>query len=359
MLKSRTFGRRVTAMAVTLLLGFPMTTELADAKGKPQPPPPPASPPARAWHGFTGNGGETESASRLYLYGGAGSNYLALADFWSYDVTGLNWTYITPNSRSKPGARQWMGWACGGGGCLLANGSSGVGLSSESWYYTEDRNSWARATCGRRAPCPAARQMTTVAYDGGGLFVLFGGETSDSSAKVLGLDDTWTFNPAAMTWTLHDRQTGWPLERNRAAAALVPGTGVMLHGGQSADGSTMRCDLYRWHASTWSKIDVANTPCLHTHSVAWDPQRNRLIVTGGYKDTSGTANQAAWYLPFDNNGVAGQWTQDPDSTGCFAAVKPGARMAFDLPGSTAVFFGGESNSGGLVRYDDTSSCVIP
>ena len=78
---------------------------------------------------------------------------------------------------------------------------------------------------------------------------------------------------------------------------------------------------------------------------------NRLVVTGGYTDTSNTPNPLRYYLPF-SNGVAGAWSTDDGLwSSCVADVHAGARMAFDVPTRSNVFFGGETNIGGsVVRY---------
>jgi len=352
--------RFFVALAAILGFGIALLAGVAEARGKPPPPPPPPTPldpPGRAWHGFVSNGAAGSELSRLYLYGGSDTQTKALADLWYYsfpsavDIVG-SWTLVTPAGRSKPGPRQWHGWSCGGGGCLLAYGSNGVGLAADAWYYTEaPTSSWAQVRC-RRAPCPSAREMVTTAYDASGHHLLFGGRGSLS-----GYSDTWLFDPTTKTWQLQSRQADWPQERNRAAAAFVPGVGVVMLGGQDSKLNVL-CDMYAWKDSDWTAIGAATgtAPCLHSHSMAWDAAGQRLVVTGGYTDTSDTENSMRYYLPF-SNGVAGAWSTDSDLSGCVASVHAGARMAFDVPTRRNVFFGGERNiAGSVVRYGDTTIC---
>jgi len=346
------FERSAFALAAIFGFGMALAMSLAEARGKPPPPPPPppATPPGRAWHGFTGNGAVAPGDSRLYLYGGADSQPKALADLWYYMAYTGSWTLVTPNGSAKPGPRQWHGWSCGGGACLLADGSNGVGLVNETWYYAQAANAWTQVSC-QRSACPSARQMVTSAYDPAGVHLLFGGRGSNA-----GLDDTWTFSPKTMTWKLQARQAAWPQERNRAGAASVPGFGIVLLGGQTYKGTAVLCDMFVWRNNGWVTMDSAGAPCLHSHSMAWDDRNQRLVVTGGYIDTSDTKNALTYYLPF-TNGVAGQWSTDKDLSGCFASVHPGARMAFDAPTGRKVFFGGETNvNGSIVRYGDTTVC---
>ena len=350
-MKPQVIERSIVASAAVLCLGVALAANVAEARGKPLPPPPPLSPPARAWHGFTSNRGIRAEQSRLYLYGGADSTPKALSDLWYYRVETGSWTSVVPAGNSKPGPRQHMGWSCGGGGCLLANGSNGVGPTAESWYYAEaPTNTWKRVGC-RKSPCPSARQQPTTAYDPAGVHLLFGGRDGSE-----GFNDTWTFNPDTMTWKLQARQENWPTERNRAGAASVPGVGIVLLGGQDYQGRAVLCDMFTWRNNSWIGMDTAGAPCLHSHSMAWDDADHRLVVTGGYTDTSDTRSPVTYYLTF-KNGVAGKWATDPDLPGCFTSLHPGAMMAFDLPTRTKVFFGGEEDiAGSVVRYGDTTTC---
>ena len=143
---------------------------------------PPTYPAARDWHAFTSNGGPTSAASRLYMYGGGGSDAKVVpADLWYYRAYYDQWTLVSPTSTTKPGSRQWEGLSCGAGACVMADGSNGVGLVNETWVYREATNAWTQANCGRTSPCPTARQMVTMAFDSQqGNHLLFGGRGSQS-----------------------------------------------------------------------------------------------------------------------------------------------------------------------------------
>lgn len=351
-MQSQVIERSIVAVAAVLGFGLALAASLAEARGKPLPPPPtPLSPQGRAWHGFTSNGAMLAEQSRLYLYGGSDSTWSALADLWYYSVATMSWTFVVPAGRAQPGPRQHMAWSCGGGGCLLANGSNGVGLTADSWYYAEaPTNTWKKVAC-RKSPCLSARQQAAAAFDPAGVHLLFGGR--DGSG---GFNDTWIFNPATMTWNLQVRQDNWPQERNRAGAAYVPGVGIVMLGGQDDQNRAVLCDMFTWRNNSWTPMNIAGAPCLHSHSTAWDEANHRLVVTGGYTDANDTTNPVTYYLSF-TNGVAGEWSTDRDLPGCFTSLHPGARMAFDLPTGNKVFFGGEANVSGVVaRYGDTTIC---
>jgi len=333
---------------------------LAAHAGKPTPPPQPVptSPPARAWHAFTGNGGVDVPASRLYLFGGAGEDWQAVpGDLWSYGAHADAWTLVVPSGTAKPGRRQWAALSCGNGACVTATGSNGVGLVNETWTYTQATNAWSQTGC-RKSPCPSPRQMATMAFDPSqGNHVLFGGRGSSA-----GFDDTLTFSTATKSWT--PRRPGLkPSERNRAAAVYVPGVGVVLHGGQEYAARKVFCDMFAWNGSDWAPVNFDARrphPCLHTHSIAWDGQR--LIVVGGYVNTSDGPSPTNWRFTFAADGRSGSWSTASSVTcqpigGTDATIHPGAKMAFDIPTGTQVFFGGEENhDGAAVRYGNTVGC---
>jgi hypothetical protein len=306
-----------------------------------------AEPPARAWHAFAGNGSTVANSSRLYLFGGSGSNWQALSDFWYYRVDTLTWT-VAPTGSSKPGARAHAGFSCGAGQCVTSGGNNGVALVKETWTYTEATGTWFKMNC-KRFLCPSARQMSTMAYDPSRSYhVLFGGKSSAASLR-----DTFTFT--AGRWTART-PAAKPSARDRAAATFVAGivNKIVLFGGQ-VNGASPRCDMWAWTGSTWQAISASNQgPCLHSHDMAWDG--NRLIVTGGYVDTSDTPSHDVWHFDF-STASSGKWTKGLDSEGCYADVHPGARMAYDIPSRQKVFFGGEKNGpNGVIRYADTMRC---
>ncbi|MCJ7452098.1 MAG: hypothetical protein MUO39_06420 [Steroidobacteraceae bacterium] len=337
-------------------------TTLFSVKAKPAGPPKPplpTYPAARAWHSFTANGGSDVATSRLYMYGGAGADWQVVpADLWYYGAWADKWTLVTPSSTTNPGNRQWAGLSCGASACVMATGSNGFGFVDETWVYSEATNAWTKAVCGKRSPCPAPRMMTTMAFDPDrGNHLLFGGLGSSA-----GLNDTLTFDTATLKWRFWN-PTLKPSERNRAAAVHVPGVGVVMHGGQDYRGRAALCDLFAWNGSNWTRIDFDAAqphPCLHTHSIAWDGQG--LIVTGGYVDTSDTPSPSDWRFTFAADHRSGTWAMTTRGTcqpidGTDADIHPGAKMAYDSPTASRVYFGGEENIDQVVvRYDNTVEC---
>jgi hypothetical protein len=234
------------------------------------------------------------------------------------------------------------------GQCVVANGSNGVGAVKETWTYTAATSTWSQVNC-KRNLCPSARGMPAMAYDAArGYHLLFGGKYGNSS-----LDDTYTF--AGGRWTARQAATR-PASRDRAAAAFVPGpvSRVVLFGGQ-ANSTDVFCDMHAWTGSDWREVAMSNDgPCLHSHSMVWEG--NRLVVTGGYVDTSDTPSEDVWYFTF-SDADSGSWSQDNSAfAACAAGARRGARMAYDAPSGMNVFFGGHEADANGTASDWTVFC---
>lgn len=348
-------------------------TSLFSVKVKPNDEPLPTYPPARVMQSFTSNGGTTAATSRLYMFGGDGSSGTAIADLWSYanaGSTGARWTYIPGGSIANGTAPSWRkgaGWSCGAGLCVLSGGMS-TKMYKDTWIFNESTQTWSQVTCGRRSFCPAARAFQAMAYDPDrASYVMFGGYAGTNSPYYW-LADTATFNAATRTWTQMTRGTA-PPAREAAAATHVPGVGVVLFGG--ADGQRVFNDMYVWSGLEWLPVTstvlgqpTAPAPSLYMPNMAWDPNRNKMIVAKGLLTGGWTPNEDAWYVELGSSEGSWQatWTL-ASGIGCQAAaasppdpvVHSGARMAFDPVDGVQVFFGGTSSNPFTV-HDNTVEC---
>ena len=347
-------------IALAMLISMVGLPAIAVAKGKPSPPPQqppeptPADPPARYWHSFTGNGSNNIGASRLFLIGGSGderADYETFADFWYYATDSRQWV-LAPTGRSKPSGRNHAGLSCGAGECVTSNGVR-VGLLKETWVYSERSGSWSQINC-RKQLCPSARKNVAMAYDPDRFYhLLFGGEGGANGRESLG--DTWSF--AGGAWT-REQPDSSPPARWWAATAYAgpPVGGIVLFGGLQGYVDLFD-DMWVWDGIDWQPVIITgglSPPSLFGHSIAWDG--DRLLVTGGYMDLHDTPNKTAWSFTFDG-ARSGRWSKEPDTSGCYASVKPGAMMAYDRSQKLKVFFGGAENGpDGVIAYGESVIC---
>jgi hypothetical protein len=349
-------------------------TTLFSVKPKPAgPSAAPAYPPARHYQGFTSNGGDATATSRLYMFGGTPGGGMGMDDLWSYSdsgSTGATWTLI-PGGTTTPGPRRSLGWSCGGGRCVAANGTTGTSVLKETWVYNESMQTWSQVACNnRRVLCPSARMGPTMAYDPAhGEHVLFGGHDWNAGQS---LADTYVFNASTKIWR---QVTGAaaPPPRGFAAAAAVPGIGIVLSGGWgNGCCDTTLNDMHVWDGTAWKAVastvisDPPRTvPTLANHSMAWDATRGVLVVTSGFLTSWHSPNEETWYVTLAN--VSGSWQATwtlASGIGCQSAavsppdpvVHPGAMMAFDAVAGVQVFFGGEDPDDVLLAYGNTVEC---
>ena len=224
-----------------------------------------------------------------------------------------------------------------------------------TWRYDLGAKLWTSTNC-KRFVCPSARGLATMAYDRAtNVFVLFGGLYRTALA------DTYTFDPATLRWTARGSSLGAPARRS-AAMIFVPGNvnRVVMYGGQVQGVSTLS-DMYTWDGSLWRPVTQSGGPAVHSHDIAWDGDRNQLVLTGGFVDVNDTRNTDVWYFTF-TSAASGTWTKGT-ALACQASlssdpvVHSSARSARDIGTGTLVFFGGTTDTpGSSTAVDNTVEC---
>lgn len=192
---------------------------------------------------------------------------------------------------------------------------------------------------------PAPRYGASIAYDGLGNLVLFGGatnsawmssgsssssSTSTASGAVEYLGDTWL-------WT----STGWirsstsgPPARSGAAMALDPSSDqVVLFSGSS---TSLLTDTWVWKGSRWAKMAPAASPPARTYAIAEpQPPARGVALFGGVSGKSYLGDTWIW------NGS--NWARAAVTAG--PQARAGAAGAFLASVSEAVVFGGQTATG--------------
>ena len=225
---------------------------------------------------------------RLVVFGGLISGG-DTNDVWALDLDGNTWTELTPgigptpatrwshNAVYDPGAHQMLVW-------------SGRHLSeffNDVWAFDLTQHTWRELSAN---PRPNRRYGTAAIFDPlAGLLVNFAGFTDAGR-----FDDTWTFDPAALTWR-----------------------------------------------------DISNDPrpgarCLHTAS--YDPRAQRMLIFGGQRGSSALGD--LWSLDLTTN----TWTELTPDSGPEGRTFPAS--IYDPLSHRFVIFGGAEAGGGGVKRDE-------
>lgn len=338
-------------------------------------------PATRMGHGMVFDGGR----GRVVVFGGlsnqpGGGNSVLFSDTWEWD--GTSWLERAPLS-TKPTQHTNV---------LMVFDSSrkrsvvfgGLGGASDTWEW--DGNAWSNRTPQPSSPPPAAFQSTAFdpvrgravlmglekvwEWDGvrwlaisppgpapslreraAAVFdparkriVYFGGLIGYASFK----QDTWEWD--GTTWS--ERTPAGPPPQARASHAMAfdsrrnrvvlfgGGTQVGLiaiEGGGTLHLHGLRQDTWEWDGSSWSDRTPSQNPSPRAgHAMAFDSERGRVVMAGGYKqvgDYGSVALQDVW----EWDGAA--WTERTPP-GPKPTARSGHAMAFDASQKQTLLFGG-------------------
>lgn len=218
-----------------------------------------------------------EDRDRIVVFGGRllATNSI-VAETWECG-DGL-WAQRAP--AQSPSARRFGAMTWGEGKTWLFGGENALGTLATNDLWRWDGRSWTLAPTS--ATRPPVRTYASMAFDPmRKRVVLYGGLDPNSAS----LADVWEYDVTTATWA---PGAGTPPSARYAPALCwdpVHAT-MLLHGGQ-LPGTTVSRETWRYDGQTWSLR--ANTgPALQEHSMAYDAQRNRLVVAGGLSNPQET-----------------------------------------------------------------------
>jgi N-acetylneuraminic acid mutarotase len=170
---------------------------------------------------------------RFIVFGGAVRVGAPLNDTWAYDPAAKTWTDLKPSGTPPPpSGAGTMAYDPNGRRFIVFGGIGDTGEPlNETWAYDPAKNVWTNLR--PKGVLPSPRSSHTFARDEtSGRLVLFGGQ--DVTATVL--DDTWTYEPAANTWTHLASPGVQPTARAGQAMAYDQASGQLIMFG--GDGGT-------------------------------------------------------------------------------------------------------------------------
>lgn len=187
------------------------------------------------------------------------------------------------------------------------------------------------------------RNAHAMAYDDARKVVLLFGGADDR--RVLG--DLWAWN--GETW--HCLSHGGPAPRTFPALAyqaserkllLFGGNRVLF--GMPSDTATFLDDMWAWDGAAWSRIRTTTPSARAEASVAYDSDRQRLVLFGGYRNEHGDRIRLGDTWEWDGSRWEQKSVEGP-------RARNGGAMTYDPDRKRVVLFGGSGNAGDTWEWD--------
>lgn len=258
---------------------------------------------------------------RTVLFGGDGLNNLFFRDTWEWD--GENWTKITrlgPEARAETA----LVYDAARGVSVLFGGIAAGVLFGDTWEW--DGEHWTQV----EDRGPSARMGHAMAYDPvRARCVLFGGISAAG-----GLADIWEWD--GEEWT-QAGDGGPPARRSHGLAYEAARSRMVLFGGLGADGPLN--DTWSWDGTIWTQLsDLGPEPCRSFSLTAAD----RLVLFGGLYNSEGPQGAPVAQALGDTWAWDGKhWIQQSDFG---PGPRSGHAVAYDSDRQKLVLFGGLAQS---------------
>jgi len=221
---------------------------------------------------------------KVVMVGGIDESGGSNAEVWEWDGNTETWTMKGPG----PNPSRWghaMAYHADGKRIVLYGGSYrhptlGDGDLFDVWEYDGAADTWVNKTYPLPPLWPRARRGHALAYDAArALTVMYGGEVQVLSGPAA---DLWEWDSTTNLWT--DRTPSvlparWPGPRAWHGMVYAGGR-VLLYGGATPN-------LWEWDgaAGTWRDLTPvpagAWPPPRDRSPLAWDGERNTLVLSGG------------------------------------------------------------------------------
>jgi len=199
---------------------------------------------------------------------------------------------------------------------------------------------------------PTARENHAMAYDATNpnpsqrVVLLFGGRSGDVAPYTYNAD-TWAWD--GTEWTLR-ASTGPPARWKHAMAYDRQRNRVLLFGGENAAGQALP-DTWEWDATSWTQVQTPGPSARADHAMAYDDTWKRMVLFGG-RTQSGEVKGDTWFWMLDEGAYV--WKQHQLSQGeQVPSPRYGHAMAFS--GRVGVvLFGGldDTDPNQPVLYND-------
>ncbi len=255
----------------------------------------------------------------------------AVAGSTAASAATATWNQLSPVVSPTPRAAQMMAYDAATGTVVMFGGyevsTASVVYLNDTWTF--DGTTWTQAT-GKAAPPP--RAAGAMAYDPiMKQVVLFGGYNGSTY-----LGDTWTWDGSRSRWT-REKPRRSPSPRTLPMPFQDPLTGqACMFGGFNGQFYDLRS--WRWTGRTWEPVQTTTQPYARSAGIiANDRKRNTVVVFGGLGDVN---PNNTWLFDGTNWALESPTVQPPLRYYSGAAYDPGLEQV--------VIFGG-----GPGPYGDT------
>jgi N-acetylneuraminic acid mutarotase len=283
---------------------------------------------------------------RLIMFGGTNDLVADLDDTWAYDSVANTWAELRP-SGSIPSVRSLPAWvyASTAKRLILFGGVNETGLLDDTWTYDPVANTWTKLD--PAGVVPPGRVWAASAYDSDtGKLIVFGGGAGAFDANTITADvqlnDTWAYDPAANTWTELKPSGAVPTGRYASVMAYDPSKRKMiLFGGMTPTARLNDTWAYDPATNTWTELSPAGAAPSPRggHTMVYEPASGRMIVFGGGTSFTAMVNDTWAY-----DAAANSWVE-LTPTGILPWPRGAHSMAYDPNTQRFITFGGVDDTG--------------
>jgi N-acetylneuraminic acid mutarotase len=265
------------------------------------------------------------TSRRVLMFAGFdGTN--ALGETWAYEAAGNSWVNLSPVSKDQPSAAVQVP------AVFDPPTSKVITFNGTTWGYDVTANTW-KALSPKGKLKPARMGASMVLDAASGKVILFGGTDMHTW-----YDETWSYDPSANTWINLKPAGVVPTGRSDAGMAYDPTSGkIILFGGVDGDFNCLD-DTWSYDAvaNTWTKLTATGTaPSARSGlGIAYDPHSMKIILFGGIDSQFVCYNDTWAYDP-----AAGTWTQ-LTPVGNSPMARGRSSLVYDAAIDKMVLFGG-------------------
>lgn len=289
----------------------------------------------------------------VVLFGGDSTTYRDQGDTWTYKA-GV-WTNISSTLKTSPPGR----WAASfeydpkAKALVLFGGRAVNRFFNDTWLFTSQ--GWSSLG---NASGPSPRALAAMAWDPVDKSMVLYGGGSETPAGAFNAwttySDTWEFKNHRWTDLTGRIRGSIPGNLSQADFGYLASLGkMMLVGGWSSSlGYVLppgnATFLYRsgvWGSST---VSIAPPPEDMLGSFAWDPTNFTAITFGGEYSSSGVVTNDTWHLG------RGGWTNETARYGPPPSARDAAATAWDGADGYFLLFGGNSQTSKGYLHDTWS-----